>query len=99
MCLLRGTTRILIYYLILNLFSYFRFFNIIEEITPNLTLILYIRITVLARTSSNLAVSPSFTTPKVVRQKNTIMNPAGSETKSDCVAEDHRQITALASKG
>jgi hypothetical protein len=55
--------------------------------------------TVLARPSRNLGVSRSCTTPKVVRQKNTVMNPAGSETKNDCVAEDRQKITALASKG
>jgi hypothetical protein len=68
------------------------FSNIIEEITSNVILILYeyIRITVLAKTSSNLAVSS-----KVVRQKSTVMNPAGPGTKNDCAAEDQQQITAL----
>jgi hypothetical protein len=52
------------------------------------------RITVLARASSNLAVSmSSCTTPRVVRQKNTAKSPVEAGTKNNCAGEGQQQFT------
>jgi hypothetical protein len=32
-------------------------------------------------------------TPRVVREKNTVMSPAGLGTKNDCAGEDHQGFT------